>query len=42
MKRMIAWFATNQVAANLVMGFSVLAGTLDSRHGDGLRTDELG
>ena len=26
MKRMIAWFATNHVAANLVMGFSVLAG----------------
>ena len=26
MKRMIAWFATNHVAANLVMGFAVLAG----------------
>ncbi len=26
MKRMIAWFATNHVAANLVMGFTVLAG----------------
>ena len=26
MKRMIAWFATNHVAANLVMGFSVFAG----------------
>ena len=26
MKRMIAWFATNHVAANLVMGFSILAG----------------
>ena len=26
MKRMIAWFATNHVAANLVMGFAVLGG----------------
>ena len=26
MKKMIAWFATNHVAANLVMGFSVFAG----------------
>ena len=26
MNRMIAWFATNHVAANLVMGFTVLAG----------------
>ena len=26
MQRMVAWFATNHVAANLVMGFSVLAG----------------
>ena len=26
MKKMIAWFATNHVAANLVMGFAVLAG----------------
>ena len=26
MKRMIAWFATNPVAANLLMGFAVIAG----------------
>ncbi len=26
MKRMIAWFATNHVAANLLMGFAVIAG----------------
>ena len=26
MKKMIAWFAANQVAANLLMGFAVLAG----------------
>ena len=26
MKRMIAWFATNRVAANLLMGFAVIAG----------------
>ena len=26
MKKMIAWFATNHVAANLVMGFAVFAG----------------
>ena len=26
MKRMIAWFATNHVAANLLMGFAILAG----------------
>ena len=26
MKRMIAWFATNRVAANLLMGFAVTAG----------------
>ena len=26
MNRMIAWFATNHVAANLLMGFAVIAG----------------